>query len=324
MLTARGDGRRPGRCRTCRHGRRAPRPTTCRPAPGALQARDRREPGRATRTPSCRRTGAMVAIRTLNLLSRKATATEFTGCRSELLESCRPGSGHRAARRDPLRGPRRGRQNGTIKRFMEHLNPRARASSRSRSPSEIERAVVLPALRAAPADARRDRALRPQLVQPRRRRARDGLLQRRRVPSSCARRPSSSATSRAAACTCSSSGSRSAARSSGARFKERHQPPAQAVEAGHRSTSPRSTAGTTTRAPGGDVHAHRHRRRAVDGDQIGLQRSARAWNALRYVLHRLPYANKDLAGIGALDALIVGRAALPNDRASTSCRPTAS
>ena len=37
-------------------------------------------------------------------------------------------------------------------------------------------------------------------------------------------------------------------------------------------------------------------------------------NALRYVLHRLPYANKDLAGIGALDALIVGRAALPNDR----------
>ena len=37
-------------------------------------------------------------------------------------------------------------------------------------------------------------------------------------------------------------------------------------------------------------------------------------NALRYVLHRLPYTNKDLAGIGALDALIVGRAALPNDR----------
>ncbi|MBK6865346.1 MAG: polyphosphate kinase 2 [Ideonella sp.] len=37
-------------------------------------------------------------------------------------------------------------------------------------------------------------------------------------------------------------------------------------------------------------------------------------NALRYVLHRLPYTNKDLAGIGPLDALIVGRAALPNDR----------
>ena len=38
-------------------------------------------------------------------------------------------------------------------------------------------------------------------------------------------------------------------------------------------------------------------------------------NALRYVLARLPYTNKDLAGIGALDPLIVGRAALTHDRA---------
>ncbi len=38
-------------------------------------------------------------------------------------------------------------------------------------------------------------------------------------------------------------------------------------------------------------------------------------NALRYVLHRLSYANKDLAGIGALDPLLVGRAALAHDRA---------
>ena len=38
-------------------------------------------------------------------------------------------------------------------------------------------------------------------------------------------------------------------------------------------------------------------------------------NALRYVLHRLHYTNKDLAGIGALDPLIVGRAALSHDRA---------
>jgi len=38
-------------------------------------------------------------------------------------------------------------------------------------------------------------------------------------------------------------------------------------------------------------------------------------NALRYILHRLPYTKKDLSGIGALDALIVGRAALTtNDR----------
>ncbi len=38
-------------------------------------------------------------------------------------------------------------------------------------------------------------------------------------------------------------------------------------------------------------------------------------NALRYVLHRLSYTNKDLAGIGPLDPLIVGRAALTHDRA---------
>lgn len=33
-------------------------------------------------------------------------------------------------------------------------------------------------------------------------------------------------------------------------------------------------------------------------------------NAMRYVLHRLPYSKKDLKAIGALDALIVGRASI--------------
>ena len=41
-------------------------------------------------------------------------------------------------------------------------------------------AVVFPALRRAPARGRRDRAVRPQLVQPRRRREGDGLLRHRR------------------------------------------------------------------------------------------------------------------------------------------------
>jgi hypothetical protein len=31
-------------------------------------------------------------------------------------------------------------------------------------------------------------------------------------------------------------------------------------------------------------------------------------NALRYVLHKLPYGNKDIAHIGPLDPLLVGRA----------------
>ena len=38
-------------------------------------------------------------------------------------------------------------------------------------------------------------------------------------------------------------------------------------------------------------------------------------NALRYLLHRLPYSNKDIARIGAVDTLLVGRAALASFRA---------
>jgi hypothetical protein len=33
-------------------------------------------------------------------------------------------------------------------------------------------------------------------------------------------------------------------------------------------------------------------------------------NAMRYLLHRLPYANKDLGVIGTVDPLLVGRASL--------------
>ena len=66
---------------------------------------------------------------------------------------------------------------GTIKRFMEHLNPRGARVVALEKPSEVERGQwYFQRYVAAPADARRDRAVRPQLVQPRRRRARDGLL----------------------------------------------------------------------------------------------------------------------------------------------------
>jgi len=37
-------------------------------------------------------------------------------------------------------------------------------------------------------------------------------------------------------------------------------------------------------------------------------------NAMRYVLHRLPYTNKDLVNIGALDTLLVGRAHVVYER----------
>jgi hypothetical protein len=37
-------------------------------------------------------------------------------------------------------------------------------------------------------------------------------------------------------------------------------------------------------------------------------------NAMRYLLHKLPYAEKDVAGIAALDPLIVGRAHVVYER----------
>jgi polyphosphate kinase len=38
-------------------------------------------------------------------------------------------------------------------------------------------------------------------------------------------------------------------------------------------------------------------------------------NALRYLLHRMPYANKDVSSIGSVDTLLVGRASLVGGRA---------
>ena len=71
---------------------------------------------------------------------------------------------------------------GVIKRITQRLNPRVCRVVALPAPTERERTpVVFPALRPASAGGRRDRAVRPQLVQPRRRRARDGLLHRRGV-----------------------------------------------------------------------------------------------------------------------------------------------
>ena len=72
---------------------------------------------------------------------------------------------------------------GTIKRFLEHLNPSGRPGRR---PGEAERAragrVVFPALRGPPPHGGRDRAVRSVVVQPGRRRAGHGVLHRRRIP----------------------------------------------------------------------------------------------------------------------------------------------
>ena len=66
---------------------------------------------------------------------------------------------------------------GTIKRFMEHLNPRGARVVALEKPTERERTpMVFPALHRASAIGGRNRLLRPLLVQSRRRRAGHGLL----------------------------------------------------------------------------------------------------------------------------------------------------
>ena len=68
---------------------------------------------------------------------------------------------------------------GTIKRFMEHLNPRGAPVVRWRSPPTRAGAVVLPAVRAHLPVPRGDRPVRPFLVQPGRRGKGHGLLHAR-------------------------------------------------------------------------------------------------------------------------------------------------
>ncbi len=65
---------------------------------------------------------------------------------------------------------------GTIKRFMEHLNPRyARTVALSKPNNREQNQWYFQRYVRAPADRRRDRDVRPLLVQPRRGRAGDGL-----------------------------------------------------------------------------------------------------------------------------------------------------
>ena len=56
------------------------------------------------------------------------------------------------------------------------------------------------------------------------------------------------------------------------------------------------------------VPGHRHRRGALDGGQVRTDKKRARLNAMRYVLHRMPYSGKDLDEIGLLDPLLVGRA----------------
>ena len=79
---------------------------------------------------------------------------------------------------------------GVIKRITESLNPRICRVVALGTPTERERGQwYFQRYVAATAGAGRNRAVRPQLVQPRRRRARHGILHRRRIPRVPARLP---------------------------------------------------------------------------------------------------------------------------------------
>ena len=98
---------------------------------------------------------------------------------------------------------------GTIKRFMEHLNPRGARVVALDKPNETERgAVVFPALRRTLPDRRRDRLFRPLLVQPGRRGAGHWLLLvERSTSSSSAKLPNWNGCSSIAGSGCTSTGS---------------------------------------------------------------------------------------------------------------------
>ena len=101
--------------------------------------------------------------------------------------------------RCPVRGSRHGGQRRRDQADHRTHQP-ARGAHGCARHAERPRAdaVVLPALRGPPAGGRRNGPVRPQLVQPRRGRAGDGLLHRRGVrASSCAPVPASSTSSSA-------------------------------------------------------------------------------------------------------------------------------
>jgi hypothetical protein len=116
-------------------------------------------------------------------MTRKAYERQKYRLQVELAETAELGEGDRPARRHPVRGPRRRRQGRHHQALHGAPEPARRARRRARKANRARaRPVVLPALHRAPAHRRRNRAVRPLLVQPRRRRARHGLLHARRIP----------------------------------------------------------------------------------------------------------------------------------------------
>jgi hypothetical protein len=159
-----------------RRGRRAGRQAVQRPAREVRGP----APARSRRDPPCLRDGRVS-------LRHEAHREGLCGARAAAAARAPEGAaldrGDGRAGRRAVRGARRGRQ-GRHDQALHGASQPAHRPRRGAGQAERARAhaVVFPALRRPPARGRRTRPVRPLLVQPRRRRARHGLLLAHRIP----------------------------------------------------------------------------------------------------------------------------------------------
>ena len=221
-----------------------------------------------------------------------------SSCRTEIDDGDRAAScSSRAATRPARAAPSSGSPS-TSTRVRPDRGPREAHGPRAGP-------VVLPALRAASADGRRDRLLRPVLVQPGRSGTRDGVLRPRPSTSEFLRQAPSSRR-------CSSTDGISLVKfwfsvspsEQRTRFAIRQVDPSATGSSPHR---PRlaGPVGRLHRGEGGHVPAHRHRHApwtvVKSNDRTGTPRSHAS------LLSRFDYAGKDNEVVGEPDPLIVKR-----------------
>lgn len=249
-------GRQPEPCRGCRphHG------TGCRSRP-ALRGR-RRGTGRPAATRGPLERAHLASPLRAGEAPAPDRAAEVPGL----------GQGDRATRGDRVRGSRRRGQGRHHQALHGTPEPARRAGGGAgKTVRDRADAVVLPALRRTPARRRRDRDVRSLLVQPRRGRAGDGLLQHRRVPGVHPPVPglrTHARTQRRAAVQVLVLGQ---PRGAAAPVLAPQEGPAEAVETFAGGSGVAGQVGRVHARQGGHVHRDRHAGSAVDGDPLGRQ-----------------------------------------------------
>ena len=193
------------------------------------------------------------------------------------------GAAHRREDRRHLRGPRQRRQG---RRHQAHhpapqpaRRPRRGAAGAQRP---REDPVVFPALRAAPAGGRRDRAVRPLLVQPRRRRAGHGLRHRGPGRAVLPRRAGIRADAGALRHPADQVLVLDHRRGAADAVPDAHPRPAEAVEALPDGPAVPGALGAVHQGQGGDVRPHQHPRGAL------VHRRGQRQEAGAAELHRPP------------------------------------